>query len=57
MAKLLQFLQGQPKAAFSEKAQTKDQGKFKKKTPKKKPSFERPKRAGANGIILKLQRT
>ena len=34
MAKLLQFLQGYPKPAFSEKAQRRDQGKFFKNRPK-----------------------
>ena len=40
MAKLLQFLQGQPKAAFSEKAQRGDQGKFYKKRPKTSPRLK-----------------
>ena len=34
MAKLLQFLQGQPKPAFPEKVQTGDQGNFFKDRPK-----------------------
>ena len=34
MAKLLQFLQGHPKPAFSEKVQRRDQGKFFKNRPK-----------------------
>ena len=34
MAKLLQFFQGHPKPAFSEKVQREDQGKFVKNPPK-----------------------
>ena len=37
MAKLWQFLQGNQKAAFSEKVQTGDQGKFFKNRPKRCP--------------------
>ena len=37
MAKLLQFLQGHPKLAFSEKVQRGDQKKFFKNRPKSKP--------------------
>ena len=40
MAKLLQFLQGQAKAAFCEKAQRGDQGKFYKKRPKSSPRLK-----------------
>ena len=42
IAKLWQFLQGHPKPAFSEKAQTGDQGKFFKNLPKKKPPLKGP---------------
>ena len=41
MAKLLQFLQGHPKPAFSEKVQRGDQGKFFKNRPKSRPRFKR----------------
>ena len=43
MAKLLQFSQGYPKPAFSEKVQRGDQRKFFKKSPKKMTSLKRPK--------------
>ena len=43
MAKLWQFLQRHPKAAFSEKVQTGDQGKFFKNRPKKSPRLKGPK--------------
>ena len=43
MAKLWQFSQGHPKPAFSVKAQTGDQGKFFKKSPKRMTSLKRPK--------------
>ena len=42
MTKLWQFSQGHPKPVFSEKVQTEDQGKFLKKSPKKKPLSEKP---------------
>ena len=41
MAKLLQFLQGHPKPAFSEKVQRGDQGKFLKNRPKSRPRLKR----------------
>ena len=40
MAKLLQFLQGHPKPAFSEKVQMGDQGKFLKNHPKSSPRLK-----------------
>ena len=40
MAKLLQFLQGHPKPAFSEKVQMGDQGKFLKNRPKSSPRLK-----------------
>ena len=40
MAKVWQSLQGPPKAAFSEKVQTGDQGKFFKNRPKRCPCFK-----------------
>ena len=40
MAKLLQFLQGHPKPAFSEKVQRGDQGKFLKNRPKSSPRLK-----------------
>ena len=40
MAKLLQFLQGHPKPAFSEKVQRGDQGKFFKNRPKSSPRLK-----------------
>ena len=43
MAKLLQFLQGHPKLAFSEKVQRGDQGKFFKNRPKSSPRLKGPK--------------
>ena len=43
MAKLWQFLQRHPKAAFSEKAQTGEQGKFFKNRPKICPPWKGPK--------------
>ena len=43
MAKLLQFLQGHPKPAFSEKVQRGDQGKFFKNRPKSSPCLKGPK--------------
>ena len=42
MAKLLQFLQGPPKAAFSEKVQRRDQGKFLKYRRKRSPRLKSP---------------
>ena len=42
MARLLQFLQGHPKPAFSEKVQTGDQGKFFKNRPKGSPCLKNP---------------
>ena len=43
MAKLLQFSQGHPKPAFSEKVQRGDQGKFFKNRPKGCPRWKGPK--------------
>ena len=43
MAKLLQFSQGHPKPAFSEKVQRGDQGKFFKNRPKRSPRLKGPK--------------
>ena len=43
MARLLQFLQGHPKPAFSEKVQTGDQGKFFKNRPKSSFRWKGPK--------------
>ena len=43
MAKLLQFLQGHPKPAFSVKVQRGDQGKFFKNRPKSSPRLKGPK--------------
>ena len=43
MAKLLQFSQGHPKPAFSEKVQRGDQGKFFKNRPKSSPRLKGPK--------------
>ena len=40
MAKLLQFLQGHPKPAFSQKVQRGDQGKFFKNRPKGSPRLK-----------------
>ena len=40
MAKLWQFLQGHPKAAFSEKVQKGDQGKLFKNRPKRCPRLK-----------------
>ena len=40
MAKLLQFLQGHPKPAFSEKVQRGDQGKFFKNRLKRSPHLK-----------------
>ena len=42
MEKLWQFSQGCPKPAFSKNVQRGDQWKFLKKSPKTKPSFEKP---------------
>ena len=62
MTKLQQFLQGHPKAAFSEKAQTGDQRKFFKKSLKKMPFLKRPKStlvqtaSSSNQYALKVQR-
>ena len=52
MATLLQFWEGHPKPAFSEKVQRGDQGKFFKKRRKSSPPLKRPKNTGANYIIL-----
>ena len=43
MAKLWKFWQGHPKAAFSEKVQRGDQGKFFKNRPKSSPRLKGPK--------------
>ena len=43
MTKLWQFSPGQPKPAFSEKAQGQDQGKFFKNRPKSSPRLKGPK--------------
>ena len=40
MAKLFEVLQGQPKAAFSEKEQMGDQGKFLKNHPQSSPRLK-----------------
>ena len=62
MAKLLQFLQGHPKPAFSEKVQKGDQGKFLKDRPKRSPGLKGPKALWRkwhyplNKIALKVQR-
>ena len=52
MAKLLQFLQGHPKPAFSEKVKRGDQGKFSKMAQKDALAKNAQKHCGANGIIL-----
>ena len=53
MAKLLQFSQGHPKPAFSEKMQRGDQGKFFKKSAQKDALAEKAqKHCWANGIIV-----
>ena len=52
MAKLLQFLQGHPKPAFSEKVQRGDEGKFLKNRPKSSPRLKSQKHSDGNGIIL-----
>ena len=46
------FLKGHPKAAFSEKVQTGDQGKLFKNRPKRCPPWKAQKHTDANGIIL-----
>ena len=43
MAKLLQFLQGQPKPAYPEKVQRGEQEKFFKYRPKSSPRLKGPK--------------
>ena len=43
MAKLLQFLQGHPKPAFSKKVQRQDSRKFFKYRPKSRPRLKGPK--------------
>ena len=48
MAKLLQFSQGHPKPAFSEKVQGEDQEKFFKNGPKSSPRLE-----GAKAVLFK----
>ena len=57
MAKLWQFLQGHPKAAFSEKVQRGDQGKFFKNRPKSSPRLKSQQHSGANVIILYIVST
>ena len=52
MAQLLQFLQGHPKPAFSEKVQKGDQGKFFKNRLKSSLAEEAQKTSEANVIIL-----
>ena len=52
MAKLLQFSQGHPKPAFSEKVQKGDQGKVSKIAQKDALAEKAQKHCGANGIIL-----
>ena len=53
MAKLLQFLQGHPKLAFSEKVQRADQGKFFKNCPTSGPRLKKThKQSRTSGIIL-----
>ena len=57
MAKLWQILQGHPKAAFSEKVQRGDQGKFFKNRPKSSPRLKSQQHSGANVIILYIVST
>ena len=52
MAKILQFLQGHPKPAFSEKVQKGDQGNFSKIAQKDALAGKAQKQCGANDIIL-----
>ena len=52
MAKLWQFLQGHPKAAFSEKVQSGTKGSFSKIAQTDALAEKAQKRTGANGIIL-----
>ena len=54
IAKLWQFLQRHPKAAFSEKVQRGDQRKFFKNRQKRCPRWKGPKAHCANSIILFL---
>ena len=62
MAKLWQFSQGHPKAPFCEKVQRGAPREIFQKSPKKKPSFERPKSTlaqmalSSNLYALKVQR-
>ena len=52
MAKLWQFLQGHPKAAFSEKVQSGTKGSFSKIAQKDALAEKAQKHNGANGSIL-----
>ena len=52
MAKLWQFLQRHPKAAFSKKAQTGEQLNFSKIAQKDALPEKAQKHTGANGVIL-----
>ena len=52
MAKLWKFSEDHTKAAFPEKVQTGDQGKFFKNRPKDALPEKALKHTGANGIIL-----
>ena len=52
MAKLLQFSQGHPKPAFSEKVQRGTKGNFLKIAQKDVLAEKAQKHCGANGIIL-----
>ena len=52
MAKLWQFWQGHPKAAFSEKVQRGTKGNFSKIVQKDALAEKAQKHSGANGIIL-----
>ena len=52
MAKLLQFLQGHPKHAFSEKVQRGTKGNFSKIAQEVALAWKTQKHSAANGIIL-----
>ena len=52
MAKLWQFLQGHPKAAFSKKKQRGDKGKFLKNRQKVALAWKAKEHSGTKGIIL-----
>ena len=57
MAKLLQFSQGHPKPAFSEKVQRGDQGKLFKNRPKRSARLKAHKHPGENVVIRYLKCT